>query len=102
MAQDYAIDELTQNDWFTGTVKPLVLKPLPGKTVTDTTGNMDKRLFTGENNLNVVFENGQLWRLRFDHGSVPGPLNQHFTSFAMALKTAKEYYAKRNVSVEPK
>lgn len=83
-----------------GPDRVLVLKPMAGKTVIDTTGNMDKRLFTGDNKLHVLFENGQLWRLKFEHGDVPPPLRQKFTSFSIALKTAREYYAKRNVQVD--
>lgn len=66
----------------------------------NTDGMLDNRLFNGGNNLNAILEDNGLWSLRYDHGLVPEPLKQKFTSFSMALRTAKYYFDSRNVDVK--
>lgn len=96
MAQNNSIDELNKN-W--GPTRILNLKAMPGKDVLDVTGTLDKRLFSGENKLYAFQEDGCLWRLRFEHGVLPGPLKGQFTGFTVLLKTVEDYYARRNVEV---
>ncbi len=78
----------------------LELKPIEGKEPMNSQGVMDKRLFKGENKLHVFRDEYKgLWRLKLDDGSLPMPLQQHFTRYDLAKQAAEEYYGKRNVEI---
>src|ERR1044072_5349874 len=77
-----------------------VLEAIDGKQ-TNTSGTVDKRLFTGENNLNAIMdEQTCLWSLRYDAGIVPEPLQQKFTSFKKAKDFVEGYFKRRNVRIK--
>lgn len=88
---------LTKNN---STDRVLTLKPVEGKTVTDTSGKIDQRLFNGENRLHAIrdAEYG-LWTLQLEHGSLSQALNQKWTSFPKLFEAAKAYFLKRNVEI---
>ena len=78
----------------------LVLEATPGKNPRNTNGNIDPRLFTGENNLHVIYDDTSgMWKLRYDVGGLPEPLKQKFTTFNTAVDAATKYFETRNVSV---
>lgn len=66
----------------------------------DNAGMIDKRLFSGENNLlalkDPVYD---LWYIRYEHGTIPEELRQSFTSFTMLFKHAKTFFNKRNIEI---
>ena len=79
----------------------IVLQPMEGKTPLSSTGNVDKRIFSGENNLHGILKTDTgLWEFWYEKGSLPGALECKFTTFAGLLDYAKEYFAKRNVEVK--
>lgn len=78
--------------------KILILEPIGA--AYNTSGMLDKRLFTGENKLHAVLEDNGLWSFHYDSGIMNEPLKQKFTSLSMALKAAKTYFDKRNVRVK--
>lgn len=78
----------------------LVLKVIDGKAPVASTGLVDKRLFTGENNLHAVMDTQTtLWTVKYDNGGLPEPLKQQFTSFGSLLKYVSAYFRKRNVEI---
>ena len=77
----------------------LVLEPIDGR-AKDTNGQLDKRLFDGNNNLHVWQDpQTSLWAFKYDQGIIPGGLKQKFTNYTAALNHAKQYYLKRNVKI---
>lgn len=88
--------ELNKNWGPTRTIK---LAPMPGKDVIDVTGTLDKRLFSGENQLIAYQDDSTLWRLRYTHGVLPQPLRGQFTGLTSLLKTVETYFARRNVEI---
>lgn len=78
----------------------LVLQPMAGKTPRDVLGKVDPRLFGGENNLHVIYDEiSGMWKLRYDLGGLPEPLKQQFTTFNTAVDAVKKYFETRNVEV---
>jgi hypothetical protein len=80
--------------------RTLVLKPIEGSDTLDSKGMIDKRLFTGTNQLHALMdpEYGH-WRVKFDSGIVPPPLQQTWTTFSKAYAAVSEYYKRRNVQI---
>lgn len=87
----------TKNVANSATDRILKLTPIPGKG-RDSTGLIDKRIFTGENKLHAVQDSG-LWYLKYEMGAVPGALNQKFTNFNQLLKFVTSYFKSRNIDV---
>ncbi len=80
--------------------RKILLEPMEGKEPKGTNGQIDPKLFKGDNYLHAVIDTQtMLWSLHFDSGVVPGSFKQQFTSFPKALKFVEDYYAKRNVKV---
>lgn len=79
-------------------VRELVLKPRDGKP-TATTGLVDPRLFKGTNTLRAIMDETGLWTCKYDHGIVPDPLKQKFTSVSKLVTFAKDYFDKRNIDL---
>jgi hypothetical protein len=79
----------------------LVLKPKEGMTAKSTGGLVDKRLFTGENNIHALMdpEYGH-WYVKYDSGVVPQQLQQRWTSFNKLYEFVKNYYATRNIEIK--
>lgn len=79
----------------------LELLPMEGKSPTDYRGQVDSRLFTGEQKLHVKMDpTTTLWYFQWDtNGVIPGGLQGRFTGFKSALRHAEDYFAKRNVRV---
>ena len=78
----------------------LVLRPMSGKSPRDVLGQVDPRLFSGENNMHVIYEDTSgMWKLRYDVGGLPESLKQKFTTFNSAVDAVKKYFETRNVEV---
>ena len=78
----------------------LVLEPTKGKNPRNTLGHIDPRLFNGENNIHIIYDDIKgLWKLRYDVGGLPEPLKQNFTTFNTALAAVKKYFETRNVEI---
>lgn len=78
----------------------LVLQPKRGMTAKDCVGRTDPRVFTGENNLHIIYDNiTGMWKLKYDFGGLPETLKQCFTTFGTALSAVKKYFDNRNVEV---
>lgn len=77
-----------------------VLEPIDGKP--ETTGGMvDKRLFTGENNLNAILdEQSMLWSLKYDKGITPDALKERFTTFKKVKEHVEGYFKRRNIRIK--
>jgi hypothetical protein len=78
----------------------LVLKPIEGKDALNTSGMIDKRLFSRENNLHAIMdEQYGHWHVEYDSGVVPPPLQQRWTAFSKLYNFVSEYYKKRNIQI---
>lgn len=78
----------------------LSLKVIDGKKPLSSTGNVDARLFGGENNLRAVYDDRfGMWGLKYDLGAIPGGLDQKFTDFDKLLQYVRSYFKTRNVEV---
>lgn len=78
----------------------LVLKVKEGMKPMSTTGAADPRLFTGENKLHAIMDpQSCLWKIRYDSGIVPLPLQGTFTGFQALKKFAVAYFDKRNIEI---
>lgn len=78
----------------------LVLKIIDGKKPTSSLGNVDTRLFKGENKLHAIMDPRTcLWYFKYDSGALPEPLKQKFTSFNKLLEFARAYFVKRNIEI---
>lgn len=72
----------------------------PTKSPGTTTGIVDNRLFTGENNLYAIRDSrNSLWRLKYKYGILPRPLKQTFTNFNTLMRYARDYFKKRNIQI---
>lgn len=79
----------------------LVLEKIEGKNTINSTGLVENRLFTGENELHAIMdEQSCLWSLKYKMGSPPEPLKQRFTSFRALYKFAEDYFLKRNIRIK--
>jgi hypothetical protein len=78
----------------------LVLEPIDGKKPLTTHGLVDTKLFKGGNQLHAVKDtNTDLWKFKYESGTLPDNLKQHFTSFSRLYQYAEEYFGKRNLRV---
>lgn len=80
--------------------RTLVLKPIDGKDALSAGGMVDKRLFTGGNNLHAIMdpEYGH-WHVEYDSGTIPPAFQQRWTSFSKLQSFVSEYYKRRNVEI---
>lgn len=78
----------------------LVLKPIAESGAINSTGMVDKRLFTGDNKLHIFQDPASLlWRVRLEAGVIPPGLRQGFTSYIRAYGVVERYYLKRGVKI---
>jgi len=65
------------------------------------TGNVDTRIFTGDNKIRAVLDPPTtMWSFKYEQGGVlPEPLKGKFTSFKGLLNHAGSYFAKRNIEI---
>lgn len=78
----------------------LILEQIPGTKGRNAAGNVDPRIFTGENKLHVIYsEVNGMWKFQYEQGGLPEVLKQNFTTFTEALAEVTKYFAKRNIRV---
>lgn len=76
----------------------IILKAIDDK-AKNSSGILDPRLFTGENNLHVTRGKNNIWSMYYDKGVTPPALKQRFTSFREAVKYVEKYFTKRNIRI---
>ena len=91
---------LLESDHNIKNERTIVLKVKEGKTAVSSTGLLDGRLFTNENNLKAVMDTSTcLWSFKYDSGIVPAPMKGKWTSFSKMMEWAKGYFDRRNVEI---
>lgn len=79
----------------------LKLRAKEGKKALTSTGMVDSRLLTGENNLHAVMDKQTcLWYVIYDNGPVPPQLKQRFTNFDRLFKHVTDYFMTRNIEIK--
>lgn len=79
----------------------LSLSIIDGKKPLSSIGQVDNRLFKGENRLHAYRDDiTGLWKFRYDEGAVPGALKQSFVTFDTLLAHAKKYFLSRNIQID--
>lgn len=61
-------------------------------------GLVDPKILQGKNKLHCYIDQG-MWFFRQEHGLVPGPLRNKYTSFQMAKADADAYFRTRNIQI---
>lgn len=80
--------------------RQIVLRKKEGVPTRDNTGLVDKRLFSGEDNLRILRDPlSNLWTFKYNSGILPQPLKQKFTSFNKAMKFAHGYFDRRGLDI---
>lgn len=79
----------------------LMLEKMEGKTPLSSSGLLDNRLFTGEQNLVLKMDPETcLWSFQYtNNGLLPEGLKGKFTGFKAGLKHAEGYFKRRNVNI---
>ncbi len=77
------------------------LEVMDGQKAKSSTGNVDTRLFTGEQKLHLKMDPQTcLWYFQYaQNGLLPEGLKGKFTGFKDGLKYAESYFAKRNIKI---
>ncbi len=70
------------------------------KAETKSVGLLDPRMFTGESKLVSYQLPDSLWALKYEHGRLPEPLTQRFTSFNKLVQFVELYFQKKNVVIK--
>lgn len=79
----------------------LSLSVIDGEKAKSSTGLLDTRLFTGEQQLRLKMDSQTcLWFFQYtNNGILPEPLKGKYTGFKAGLKTAEDYFKKRNIQI---
>lgn len=87
---------------MSSTDRMVVLEVIDSKLPLSSAGLIDRRLFTGDNNLHAIKDPQTcFWYLKYDFGGLPPPLkDQKFTSFTALKKHASRYFETRNVRIK--
>lgn len=89
------IDKMRSDD------RILVLSIQEGKSAKGSTGLLDTRLFSGDNQLHAVKDPTTcFWYLKYDKGGVPEALKGRYTAFKDLLKFAQAYFNERNIDIK--
>jgi len=79
----------------------LEIKVIDDKKPLSSIGLVDKRLFKGGNTLHAFF-NPQtgFWRVRYDVGTIPQPLDNSWNNFDQLLTDVNKYFSERNLYID--
>ena len=79
----------------------IALEVIDGMKAKSSTGLLDTRLFTGEQQLHLKMDPQTcFWSFQYsNNGVLPEPLKCQFTGFKAALKFAEEYFKNRNIKI---
>ena len=95
MHMDFDTNRLRSND------RKFVLEEIPNFKPLKTLGMLDPQIFKGGNALHAVrSDEDQLWHIKYEHGTVPGELNQRFTKFTTAKAFVEAYFNKRGFRIK--
>lgn len=76
------------------------LRPIDNKKPLTTSGAIDSRLFTGENQLVAIYDTASgMWSARYTIGATPMGLQQRFTLFNELVEYLRQFYRLRNVEI---
>ena len=71
----------------------------PGSTKASA-GLIGTEVLKGNNNLHAKYDEAiQLWHLKMEHGEIPQPLRQRFTSFSQLFKVVQTYFDHKDIDV---
>lgn len=62
------------------------------------TSLVDPKAVEGKNPLHVYIDQG-MWYFKYEHGLVPGPLRDRYTSFRLAKDAAEAYFINLNIRI---
>lgn len=94
------MDLLIENNKIKSDDRVIILKPKEGFDPLDSSGMVDKRLFTGDNGLHVIKDPETcFWSLRFEAGILPDPLKGSWNSFNKIVDHVRDYYNRRNIEI---
>lgn len=83
--------------------RAFVLEQMDDKAPINSTGLVDKRLFTGENKIRAIRDESStnLWYFKYDKGVLPEALQGvKFTKFDQAQNFLTKYFNKRNIKIK--
>ena len=94
------LDEI-ENPKLKSNKRTLVLKVRDNEKPKSSSGLIDPRLFSGENELYAVMDDVNcMWYLKYKQGGLPESLRNHkFTNFSTLLNYTKKYFLKRNIEI---
>jgi len=77
------------------------LEVMDGKKALSSTGLVDRRLFTGEQQLRLKMDPQTcMWYFQYtQNGLLPEGLQGQFTGFKAGLKHAESYFGRRNIKI---
>lgn len=78
----------------------VICRKMEGKNALSSSGLIDNRIFTGENNLHIIQGPDALWHFKYDHGMLEQKLKQKFTTFTAIKNFITDYMARRNIEVK--
>ena len=82
------------------TDRVIKLAPIDGTKPKNAMGQVDPKIFTGENNLHAIRDEETChWYLKYDNGGLPEGLRQRWTSLKMLLNTVEIYFKNRNIKI---
>jgi hypothetical protein len=91
-----------KNTKMRGNDRAFALELIDDKAPISSTGLVDKRLFSGENKIHALRDEGSfnLWYFKYDKGDLPGALKDvKFTKFDQAEKFLTKYFNTRNIQI---
>lgn len=76
------------------------LEVIDGKKPKSSTGLIDPRVFSGENNFSAVKDpRTNIWAFKLKSGGLPEALKQKYTKFEYLLEHATNYFEGRNMKI---
>lgn len=80
----------------------LSLEVIDGEKAKSSTGLVDTRLFTGEQQLHLKMDPQTcFWYFQYgNNGVIPEPLRCKFTGVKAAIKYAEDYFQRRNIKIK--
>lgn len=75
------------------------LEVIDGKKPKSSTGLIDPRVFSGENNFAAVRDSRNIWSFKVKAGGLPEALKSKYTTFENLYEYAVKYFAGRNMKI---
>ncbi len=89
------------SDNVRSTDRIISLSVIDGEKPKSSTGLVDTRLFTGEQQLRLKMDPQTcLWKFQYtNNGMLPEGLQGQYTGFKAGIKAAEQYFLKRNIKI---